>query len=259
MSAAPDPGVERIAEEGRRELLARLRRAFQHQAARGPEAVTLEPEELEQLVTGAAQRAGGALWRRSLAEAARAQLGISLAQAAVHPAVQRAHELVGAPPYRSPPAPPDPVGSAGLADAPADALRLAAVHIGGIESLRAGERDIELRFSPAGLDVLTRSSGAAVGHLDWRSMSSVDLPRPRRGLRGRRRAQELHVLTDSGRASFELPGLTEAQLTEHVKPMLARYLAGNTPWPPPAGAGGGHVGPRRSQNVPGQDGNWRAG
>lgn len=261
MSTIPDPNAERIAQEGRRELLARLRRAFEHQAARGPEVVTLEPGELDELVAGAAQRAGGALWRRSLAQAAAAQLGISLAQAAVHPAVERAHELVGAPPYLSPPAPPGPAASDGHRDATtADALRLAAVHIEGIESLRAGERDIELRLSPGGLDVLTRSSGAIVGHLDWSSMLSVDLPRRRRGLRSRRRAQELHVLTGRGRASFELPGLTDRQLTEHVEPMLTRHLGGaSTPWPPPHVRAEATERPVRGSAFPGQEANGGAG
>ena len=86
----------------------------------------------------------------------------------------------------------------------------------------AGRRDIELRLSDAGLDVLKRSSGAAIGRLEWTEIEAIDLPAPRRGLRGRRRFRELHVRTGRGQAQFELPGLTDEELNEHVQPMLDR-------------------------------------
>ena len=126
------------------------------------------------------------MWRRALAGAAAAELNIGLGDAIVHPVVVRAHELVDAPPFtlvfRGAP-------GAETADPDADAVRVAAVHLGGIEALRAGEQDIELRLSPAGLDVLRRSNGAPIGRLEWSEMESLDLPRPRRGLRpGRRRS-----------------------------------------------------------------------
>lgn len=102
-------------------------------------------------------------------------------------------------------------------------MRVPAVHISGIESLKAGEDDLELRISPAGLDVLKRSNGAAIGRLEWSDIKAVELPRTKRSLRpGRRRNQEMHVATGRGRASFELPGLTDEQLKEHLEPMLAR-------------------------------------
>ncbi len=227
MTEMPEPTAARIAQRGRDELLARLRSALEQEAGRASEIVTLKPGELERLAADAAERADGVLWRRSLAQAATAELGIGLAEAAVHPAVERAHELAGAPPYQAPVADPPraapELGAAVAAPAaPApEALRLSAVHIGGIENLSTGDRDVELRFSSAGLDVLKRSSGAAIGHLEWSAMESVELPQ-RRGLRARRRAQELHVVTGRGRASFELPGLTEEQIKEHLEPMLAR-------------------------------------
>ena len=59
--------------------------------------------------------------------------------------------------------------------------------------------------------------------LEWAEVQSVALPRGRRGLRPRRRpAYELHVATGRGRASFELPGVTEEQLKDHLEPMLNR-------------------------------------
>jgi hypothetical protein len=231
MTAASPTTAERIAQQGKLELLARLRSAFGDQAQHSAGAARLDPDELERLVAEAAGRADGALWRRSLAEAATAELGIDLATAVEHPEVLRAHELVGAPPYEPPVAPvaesePEP-------EPEREAVRIAAVHSGGIESLRAGEPDIELRFSDAGLDVLKRSTGAAIGRLEWSEIDSIELLPPRRGLRGgRRKARTLHVETDRGRASFELHGLTEDQLSEYLQPLLERTRDGAGKPPP---------------------------
>ena len=255
--AAPDAAAQRIADAGRREVAARLRAAFTDELG-APDAPTVDPDALDQLVTDAGARAGAALWRRALAEAATAELGIGLADAVGHPAVVRAQELVGAPAYEVPspaveaspppvevPSPaveaspppvdvpaqvesspePEPAAEPEAPEGPApeddgDAVRLVAVHRAGIKSLKAGERDIELRVTTGGLDVLKRSSGATIGRLEWAEVTQVELVRPRRGLR--RRAGELHVVTDRGRASFELPGVTDAQLQEHLEPLLAR-------------------------------------
>ncbi|HWE10597.1 MAG TPA: hypothetical protein VG325_14690 [Solirubrobacteraceae bacterium] len=204
--------AQRIAEAGHRDVIARLHAALLRQAAEA--GVTLPADELERLAAAAGSRAGGALWRRALAGAAAGELGVPLGEAVEHPAVVRAHERVGAPPYVSP-------GRSG-AD-PAHGLRIAAIHLGGIEALRVGERDIELRLSAAGLDVLKRSTGAPIGRLEWGQIESVELPRARRGLRARRRRGfELRVATERGRAGFELPGVTEEQLKDHIEPMLER-------------------------------------
>lgn len=214
-----DEVVRRIAEAGRSDVVVRLRDALASQAAAA--GVVLSEEELDREAATAVLLADGILWRRALAGAGAAELGLRLDEAVRHPAVLRAHQEVGAPPFEdraeaeSPPASPD-VG----------ALRVAAVHLGGIESLRAGERDLELRISSAGLDVLKRSSGAPIGRLEWREVEDVDLSRSRPGLRRGRRAYELHVATGRGRASFQLPGVTEEQLKEHLEPMLARARAG---------------------------------
>jgi hypothetical protein len=211
-----DECVQRIAEAGRQDVVARLHDALIGQATAA--GMTLAPDELDRLATDAVAHADGVLWRRALAGAASDRLGISLGEAIDHPAVLEAHHRVGAPPFQ--PAA-DLREESGAAEA--DALRIAAVHLGGIEALRVGERDLELRLSGAGLDVLKRSSGAPIGRLAWRDIESISVPRGRRGLRPRgRRALQLHLATDRGRASFELPWLTEEQLGAHLEPMLAR-------------------------------------
>lgn len=309
MSKIDNDDAQRIADGGHAALVSLLRPHFERQAAARADTLDLPYHRLDELIEAAAQRADGVLWRRALAEVAMIELGVDLPHAVLHPAVDRAHGLVGAPPWTPPadepadaaeiderdeaprvrriprrrpgasadtvkrverrperepepepepqPAPePQPHADAELepterpsagweTEAPAhetgaestetaeqpamevshdrQALRLAAVHLGGIETVRQGDRDIELRLSPAGLDVLRRSSGTAIGRLEWAEIETIDLPRARRGLRpGRGKVQELHVATDRGQASFELPGLTEEQVKEHLEPMLAR-------------------------------------
>ena len=82
----------------------------------------------------------------------------------------------------------------------------------GIESLRDGETDLELRFSGAGLDLLKASSGATIGRLPWSEIHDVEVASSRRGLRPGRRVPELHVRAQSGRATFQLPGMTSEQV-----------------------------------------------
>jgi hypothetical protein len=234
VSADPDPGAapaslpdaEQIAEQGHAELQARLRAAILRQVAHAAEPVALSESDLDRLVAEAAGRTGGVLWRRCLAGAAADALGIPLADAISHPLVQRAHELTGAPPYERAPEEPLVAPAAMVTETAAGdvtgALRLAAVHLSGIESLRNGESDLELRFSDAGLDLIKASSGAAIGRLLWSEIHDVDVAGARRGLRPGRRAQELHVSAQRGRASFELPGMTAEQVKEHLEPVLAR-------------------------------------
>jgi hypothetical protein len=305
--------TERITQRGREVVVERLRDAFAHQLATH-DGVDLDPERVERMVQEAAGRAGEALRRRSLAQAAMEELGINLSEALAHPVLADVQALgdagaeadAGAPlpapqaeavaepvtdtplpapeaeavaepvtdtPLPAPeavaeadsdipypeaetdaplPAPealpepsegephhldlgsdpehaqpwptehqevyPDPVPM--VADA--QALRLSAVHLSGIETLYQGEDDLELRLSEAGLDVLKRSNGAAIGRLEWSEIETVVLPAPKRGLRNRRRPRELHVSTDRGQAQFELPGLTDQELHEYLEPTLAR-------------------------------------
>jgi len=251
-AAPPELSAERIAEQGRAALRGRLRVAFEHQLAVRPPSFTVGEAQVEQLVDAAAGRADAVLWRRCLAGVAANALGIGLTEAVSHPEVLRAHALVGAPPYEEVEVAPAQAASAGAAagaaraeaaagagagagagmegeagtgaegEAGTGALRVAAVHLGGIESLRQGESDLELRFSGAGLDVLKASSGAAIGRLGWTEIENVSFPRARRGLRASRR-RELHVQTARGRATFELPGLSDRQLQEELEPLLARW------------------------------------
>jgi hypothetical protein len=238
----------RIAERGRRELLGRLRTAFEQQAAAG--IATVDSADLDRLIADAATRADAALWRRALAQAAADELGIGLSEAIADPTVERAAEIVGAPAWHGPPtitAPPQDATPAEPEQEPEpepepepahepepapEALRLSAVHLSGIETLRTGDRDLELRLSTGGLDVLKRSSGAAIGRLEWSEIRSIELSQPRRGLRTRRRrVRVLHVVTERGKAGFELPGLTDEQLSQHLEPMLAqmRQLGSSEP------------------------------
>jgi hypothetical protein len=224
--------TERIARRGREVVVERLRAAFAHQAATRPAGLQSDPARLEHLVQEAADRSGGALWHRALAHAASDELGVSLGDALHHPAVDRARDLIGAPrwtPAATPPAPTlgPPAEQTDDASGTPQALRLGAVHLSGIETLRPGERDIELRLSDAGLDVLKRSTGAAIGRLGWSEIKTIELPAPRRGLRSRRRFRELHVRTERGQAEFELPGLTDEELNDHVQPMLDSLLSAN--------------------------------
>lgn len=214
MTGDPAGAAGRLVETAPGEVVSRIREALEQIAAEA--GLALSAEELDRLAAQGIVYADGRLWRRALAAAAVDELGLGLAEAAAHPAVRDAQERLGAPAY--PGDWPEP---------PVEPVRVPAVHLGGIEALNPGERDIELRFSTAGLDVLRRSSGAPIGRLEWDEVRSVELPR-RRGLRpGRRRLVELHVATDRGRASFELPDVSEEQLTEHVEPIVARARGGH--------------------------------
>ena len=119
----------------------------------------------------------------------------------------------------------------GAAPTETDALRIAAVHASGIESLRPGDKDIELRLWDAGLDVIKQSSGIAIGRLNWAEVTEIELGEKKGGLRGRRLSRLLVVRTERGEASFELPGLTDQAAAEQLEPMLDRlrvsgHLAG---------------------------------
>lgn len=99
MSETLEHTARRIAEQGREALLARLRPAFEEAAAAHRDALSLDDEQLEQMVQRAADRADGLQWRRALASVATEQLGIGLGEALAHPAVARAQAIVGAPSY----------------------------------------------------------------------------------------------------------------------------------------------------------------
>jgi hypothetical protein len=93
--------AEKIAAGGREALISRLRPAFEEAAAAHADVLKLGPDQIENMIQRAADRADGLQWRRALAAVATDQLGISLGEALSHPAVVRAHELVEAPSYEA--------------------------------------------------------------------------------------------------------------------------------------------------------------
>ncbi len=233
--------AQRIADRGREVLVTRLRDAFEKTAAAHSGLVQLDGPQLDRMALDAVDRAGGALWRRSLAEVAMTELDISLAEAYDHPAVLRAQEMLGVPVYgsaevRARPEPAAPVPAAPPAqplehDGPADpatlpapdAIRVGAIHLEGIETLRPGARNIELRFSDIGMDVINTRDGESIGRLTWSEIVSLELPRPRRSLRRRRGSgPELIVTSDRGLARFELRGISDEEAREHLAPVLSR-------------------------------------
>ncbi len=230
--------AQRIAERGRDALIERLRPAFRDAAAKHADVLELTDEQLEEMVQRAADRADGLQWHRALAGVAAEELGIDLGEALSHPAVARAQALVGAPSYeeslqaviaRRPdhggvdrdPLPPasDPEEAS---DGASETVRLAVIHLGGVANLAPGERDIELRLSEFGLDIV-RDNDDALGRLTWSDIRTLAVPPPR-GLRRRRwenRAQ-LVISTDHGEASFEVPAVTPEELREHLMPVVER-------------------------------------
>jgi hypothetical protein len=255
--------AELLAERGREEMLGRLRPAFEQAAAPYAEALGLDEKALDEMARGAAERADAAFWRRSLAAAAQAELGLELGEALIHPAVARAHELAGAPPYQSgngsdpgseitvvrtgrevaPPASQETVGSA-PAPSPTDeteaqpthrAIRLPAVHLGGIGNLERGEESLELRVSAAGLDIVRTETASTLGRLEWSEIQALETPRTRKRRQRRQRAQLL-VKTERGEAHFEIPGIGENELKGYVDPLFEAY---HGPEEPPAKGRGG--------------------
>lgn len=99
MSETSEQTAERIAARGREALIARLRPAFEEAAAAHADVLQLSPEQIEEMIQRAADRADGLQWRRALAAVATEELGLTLGEALSHPDVIRAHEIVGAPSY----------------------------------------------------------------------------------------------------------------------------------------------------------------
>ncbi len=258
VTEADEQAARRIADRGRDAVVRRLRPMFADAASAHSHLVLVPvgPADLERMVQAAADRADGVLWRRALAGLAAEELGLTLGEAISHPLVRRAHELAGAPAYdpdrestadgdRDSGARPDPNPEPEVARMDPDSeaepedlastgteppvstaalpVSLVAVHISGIETLREGARNIELRFSEAGLDVVDTGAGRAIGRLTWEDITQLELPRRRRARRqSRDRAAQLRVGTSRGEARFELSGLTDEQGREHLAPVFAR-------------------------------------
>lgn len=99
MNTTLEHTARRIAERGHDALIERLRPAFAQAAARHADVLLLDPDQLEEMIQRAAERADGLQWRRALASVAVEELGITLSEALTHPAVARAQTIIGAPSY----------------------------------------------------------------------------------------------------------------------------------------------------------------
>jgi hypothetical protein len=222
--AVPDPAVvQRIATRARAIARGRLRHALEAQttAAGDLEAGGLDDELLDQLADQEADRADGPLLRVSVAEAAAEELGLEPAAALADPAAAGARELLREAALRAAAS-----GEIRPRTVAPPALLLEAVHVFGIETVPPGDRDIELRFADAGIDVRRPSTGNTIGRLRWAEVRSVVVQRPRRGAAGLRRPAQLLAGTDRGEVTFELVGLSDEEITDHLEPLIARNCEG---------------------------------
>ncbi|HET9073164.1 MAG TPA: hypothetical protein VFN48_01165, partial [Solirubrobacteraceae bacterium] len=93
--------AENLAARGRDELTARFREAYAKALGAHADLVSFDAERVEAMIQRSAAEADGLQWRRALAGVAARELDISLASALTHPAVVRAHQIIGAPSYES--------------------------------------------------------------------------------------------------------------------------------------------------------------
>jgi hypothetical protein len=103
-------------------------------------------------------------------------------------------------------------------------IRLRAVHLGGIANLAPAEGDLELHLSDAGLDIMRGPERTPLGRLTWEEIVALETPVV--GGRFRRKKQaDAHLVVRSaqGSASFEVPGVTTEELSQHLKPILVRH------------------------------------
>jgi hypothetical protein len=214
--------ARRIAERGRDALVARLRPAFEEAAAAHADVLELDEERLEAMVQRAADNADGLQWRRALASVASEELGIGLGEALGHPAVARAQAIAGAPSFEETLAALE--GERPSPEAP-ESLNVPAVHLHGVPDLERHQGELELRFSPHGLDVASGPE-EVVGRLSWEEIRALDVPAARGRLR--RRRPQLVVRTMTGEASFEIPGGSAEELREQLASLSDRHLKSDT-------------------------------
>ena len=174
------------------------------------------------------RRDGRALLHVAVVHAVSQELDIEIEDALEHPAVDLARELlrtdngataddsIAGADARRRPRPPTPA-----------ALLLDAVHVFGIETLKPGDEDIELRLADVGIDVRKPSTDETIGRLRWNEVRSIAVQRPRRGLPGRRRPALLVARTDRGEVTFELPGVSDEEInaqSSRCRPQLRGLL-----------------------------------
>jgi hypothetical protein len=225
--AAPEPDpavVERIAARARGIARERLRRALDARATPGAARQTdqLDEELLDRIADEEAERADGPLLRVSVAEAASEELGLAGAQALAHPAAARARELLREATLQASAR----ADARPQSTATQPALLVEAVHVFGIETVPPGDADIELRLADAGIDVRRPSTQSTIGRLRWDEVRTVAVQRPRRGSSGVRRSAQLIAGTDRGEVTFELLGLSDEEITDHLEPLIARNCEG---------------------------------
>jgi hypothetical protein len=104
-----------------------------------------------------------------------------------------------------------------------DGVRLRAIHLGGIANLSPAEGDLELLISSDGLDIIRGPEHSVLGRLTWDEIVALETPEIGGRFRRKRQADaHLVVRSEQGSASFEIPGVTSAELREHLDPLLAR-------------------------------------
>jgi hypothetical protein len=230
--------IERIAGRARRIVRGRIRALLDGPATADPGLPELDPEQLDRIADEEAQRAVadsgravGALLQVAVVHAVSEELGIEIEDALEHPAVGLTRARLSADDSATPDsgeqATPDAGDRTPRVRPPRQrALLLDAVHVFGIETLTPGDADIELRLADAGIDVRKPSTAEMIGRLRWSEVRSVSVQRPRRGLPGRRRPALFVAGTDRGEVTFELPGVSDDEITEHLEPLIARNCAG---------------------------------
>ena len=229
-SSGTDPDtIKRVAARTRQIVRERLRAVLHERAGSArtsppqrqapPE---LDDDLLDRIADEETERADGALVHVAVIHAVSDELGIEIEDAVEHPAVELTCQLLG-------------LGDGAASDdgprtrpARQRALLLDAVHVFGIETLEPGDEDIELRLADAGIDVHKPSTAEMIGRLRWSEVQSVAVQRPRRGLPGRRRPALFVAGTDRGEVTFELPGVSDDEITKHLEPLIARNCAGNS-------------------------------
>jgi hypothetical protein len=228
--------IARIAARARRIVRERIRAALDGPTTADPALPPppdLDDEQLDRIADEEAQRAAaetgravGALLQVAVVHAVSQELGIEIEDALEHPAVDLARQRLRADngARRD-----DSIAGGERAPRPRPQhqrpLLLDAVHVSGIETLKPGDEDIELRLADAGIDVRKPSAAETIGRLRWNEVRSVAVQRPRRGLPGRRRPAMLVARTDRGEVTFELPGVSDDEITVHLEPLLARNCA----------------------------------
>ncbi|HEX5194075.1 MAG TPA: glycosyltransferase [Solirubrobacteraceae bacterium] len=120
---------------------------------------------------------------------------------------------------------PPALGAGHADDPPEPTVLVDAVHVFGVEALKPGDRDIELRIADVGIDVRRRSTGETIGRMHWSEVRTVAVQRPRPAAPGRQ--PTLFVAGDDrGGMTFELLGVSEDEITDQLEPLIARNFAG---------------------------------